>query len=66
VSIPPVLEQMGDKPKTVKFDRAKRERLRKAYNDAKDRVEVFAFEGDDYFVGYAKYLLEHLDNVLGK
>lgn len=51
----------------VSFDRPTRDRLRKAYDAAVAAgVEAFTFEGREYFVSYAKYLLEFLDQVLGK
>lgn len=48
------------------FDRAKRDKLRAAYEAAVAAgQESFEFEGHELLVTFAKYLLEHLDNVLG-
>lgn len=53
--------------KQVSFDRPTRDRLREAYDAAVAAgVKTFVFEGNEYFVGYAKYLLEFLDQALGK
>ena len=53
-------------PDLVEFDAAKKERFRKAYNEAvKEQGETslgaFTFEGGQYLIRYAKYLLEYLD-----
>ena len=49
----------------VNFTPKKRDDLRKAYNQAvEDNVTEFEFDGNTYYVAYAKYLLQHLDNVL--
>jgi hypothetical protein len=51
--------------KDINFDRPMRERLRKAHAAAVAKnQDSFIFEGNEYFVGYAKYLLEHMDNIL--
>ena len=53
----------------VMFDIPRRERLRKAYQQAvDDGEEQFEFEDvpTPILVGYAKYLLQWLDNELGK
>lgn len=48
---------------TIKFDRPKTERLRKAYTAAAQTgQDQFDFEGHTLVTAYAKYLLEHLDN----
>lgn len=48
--------------KMIEYDEPKRERLRKAYDDAREKhAETFEFEGDTYLVQYAMYLLEFLD-----
>jgi len=50
----------------VKFDRDKRERLRKHYEQAvKEQKISFTFDGHELLVSYAKYLLEYLDMRLG-
>ena len=58
---------MGE-PSRVKrkgFDRAKLEKLKGAYRKAlAAKEEMFTFEGDEYLVTYAKYLIEYLENVL--
>jgi hypothetical protein len=44
-----------------------RDGLRAAYDKAcakeHDHRTVFVFDGNEYLVGYAKYLLEYLDNT---
>lgn len=53
---------------TVNFDRPKLERLKKALADAKaggaKRHDVFTFEGEQYVVAYAGYVIEHVDKTL--
>lgn len=50
---------------TVTFTVEVREKLRKAYEAAESEgVETFTFSGNEYVVGYAKYLLEYLDTAL--
>jgi hypothetical protein len=50
---------------TVTFDRAKLERLKTAYQNAlKDKAETFWFEGKEYLVSYARYLIEYLETSL--
>jgi hypothetical protein len=50
----------------VSFDRATRDRLRLAYDRAvAEGLEQFRFEGRDWVVAYAKYVLEYLDGQLG-
>jgi hypothetical protein len=45
----------------MKFDRAKAERFRDAYTKALMENETsFSFEGGDFLVTYAKYVLEYL------
>jgi adenylyl- and sulfurtransferase ThiI len=47
---------------TINFDAAKAERFRKRYESAvRDGEEMFKFEGKDFLVGYAKYVLEYLE-----
>ncbi len=49
------------------FTPAKLKALRKAYLAASAAsVEQFEFEGQVLVTGYAKYLLEYLDGVLGE
>jgi hypothetical protein len=45
----------------IMWDRAKLKRFRRAYKNAK--TEVFEFEGAEFVVGYAKYLIEYLDGL---
>lgn len=53
---------MPDDKKTVSFDRAKLVRFKAAYKETcEKKLEEFTFEGDTYFVGYAKYLIEYLE-----
>jgi hypothetical protein len=50
---------------TVEFNAARRELLRKAYNDAvESEQKVFTFDGNEYLTAYAKYMLEYLDMVI--
>lgn len=47
---------------TVRFDKRKRERLRKALEAAQRAgLQQFTFEEHEYVVRYAEYLLEYLD-----
>lgn len=40
--------------------------LRTAYENAvREGKEIFSFDGNDYVQGYAKYLLEYLEGVIG-
>jgi len=56
-----------DKTTEVSFTPAKRDSLRKAYDKAqKDEAESFTWEGNEYLVTYARYLLEYLDQVFGE
>lgn len=51
----------------VTFDAKKVEEFRKAYVNAKEnKAESFFFEGGEYLVSYAKYLLEYLDTKFKK
>jgi hypothetical protein len=52
---------------TINWDRAMLARFIVAYLDAvsKDQ-EVFTFDGHDFLVSYAKYLLEYLQSQLGQ
>jgi hypothetical protein len=54
--------------KTVTFTPEKRDLLREAYNEAisEGGTKMFLFDGNVYVTKYAGYLLEHLDNTLGK
>ena len=62
---------MNIMPKHVTFDIPKRERLREAYKKAVKKHgersrDSFEFEGGEYVIAYAGYLLEYLDMQLGK
>jgi len=49
------------------FTKKKTDELRTAYNQMRaDGEYKFKFEGHELLVGYAKYLLEYLDDRLGK
>lgn len=49
----------------VSFDRAKTDRLKLAMKEAKDQGrESFVFEGNEFLVAYAEYLVEYLDGYL--
>jgi hypothetical protein len=49
----------------VTFNRAKREQLRQAYENAVSKqLESFTFDGREYLTAYAKYVLQYLDEVL--
>jgi len=57
---------MSDKV-TISWDRAKLERFKQAYKKAVDaRSDTFTFDGHDFVVGYAKYLIEYLEGRLPK
>jgi hypothetical protein len=46
----------------IHFDKFKFNRLKRAYNKAvKAKLESFEFDGEEYVVGFAKYLLEYLE-----
>lgn len=49
----------------VSFDREKLERLKVSYGEAvRLNADSFRFDGNEYIVGYAKYLIEYLDSQL--
>jgi hypothetical protein len=49
----------------VEFDRPKLERLKKAIKAAEIAgADTFTFEGHDYLVSYARYLVEYLESRL--
>lgn len=49
----------------VAFDKSKLDELRRFYKAAvKDKVETFHLDGNEYFVPYAKYLIEYLERKL--
>lgn len=52
---------------TVQFDLKKLKLLKAAYANAVNRhLETFAFDGNAYVVGYAKYLIEYLEGRFAK
>lgn len=49
----------------VEFDRQKLDRLKQRYNEAvKNGEELFVFEGGEYVIGYAKHVIEYLEQRL--
>lgn len=54
----------------VSFDRNDLKALKKLYNTAieakKTKNDIIVFRGDKYILGYAKYLIQHLENVFNK
>lgn len=55
--------------RTIGWNRAKLTRFRKAYHEAASNMEtrrsdVFTFDGYEYVVGYAFYLIEYLNGAL--
>ncbi len=52
---------------TVTFTPEKLKKFKKVYDQHKsDKEATFEFEGKEYLVGYAKYLIEYLDGEMGK
>ena len=53
---------------TITWDAEKRDRLRDAIGEqvakGTDRLDVFEFDGHKFLLGYAQYLLFHLDQKL--
>lgn len=48
--------------KTILWTKPMLERFRKAYQKAvADQVDTFMFDGNEFVVGYAKYLIQYLD-----
>lgn len=50
--------------KLKRFKRAYK-RFKRAYIENSSTKEIFLFEGDEYFVSYAEYLIEYLDGLFG-
>ncbi len=50
----------------ISWDKQKLARFRRAYNDTKGFGPnyIFEFDGREFVVGYAKYLIEYLDSKL--
>jgi hypothetical protein len=52
---------------TVNFDYAMLQRFKRAFKKAtKESKEVFIFEGNEFVIGYAKYLIEYLEEQFKK
>lgn len=50
----------------IKFDVSKLAALRESYFDAQaKKLQIFTFEGHEYDINYAKYLIEFLEARLG-
>lgn len=57
---------MADKQKTIVWTKPMLERLRKAYQKAvADKADTFVFDGNEFVVDYAKYLIQYLDSQFG-
>lgn len=56
--------------KMITWDQLKLQNFKRAYNVAirkgKTKDDVILFEGDEYLMGYAKYLIQHVENVINK
>lgn len=52
-----------DKQTTIEWNRAMFKRFKKAYALQTDTDAVFEFEGNQFVVGYAKYLIQYLEGV---
>ena len=49
----------------VPFDAEKLERLKIKYQETlKQGLDVFEFDGEKYFIGYAKYLIQYLESTI--
>lgn len=57
---------MNEAPeKMITWTSAMLRRFKVAYNKAvADNVDTFLFDGNEFVVGYAKYLIEYLDSRL--
>jgi hypothetical protein len=56
---------MTQDPIMVEFNKDKLIKFKKAYDKATDELKtVFTFEGNEYDLGYAKYLIEYLEGKL--
>jgi hypothetical protein len=55
---------MSQQP-TIEWTRPMLERFKKEYQRArKDKQDVFRFEGNEYFIEYARYLIQFLETKL--
>lgn len=60
-----VISEDGTPHNEVSFDLPMVKRLKSRYGIAVEKAEQeFTFEGREYVTGYAKYLLEYLENKL--
>jgi hypothetical protein len=51
--------------KIINWNKPMLERFRKAYQKAvAEKVDTFMFDGNEFVVGYAKYLIQYLDSAL--
>lgn len=51
----------------VNFNREKLRQFKKIYLAAvEDKKEIFIFDGEEYVTGYAKYVIEYLENKFKK
>jgi hypothetical protein len=56
-------DNMADK--SINWDRPMLERFKKAHADAvAKKVTKFTFDGNEFLVAYAKYLIQYLEGVL--
>ena len=58
---------MSEQDKTITYTPDKLKRLKAAYELHKDagKDAVFEFDGEQYVVNYAKYLIEYLETRMG-
>jgi hypothetical protein len=53
--------------KTVSFDEDKLSNFKRAYNNAKkEGKDIFIFDGNEFVLGYAKYMIEYLEGKFQK
>lgn len=52
---------------SILFDKAKLSEFKIAFEEAKKRNDhYFMFDGNEFFIGYAKYAIEYLENEFKK
>lgn len=59
---------MADERKMIKWTPAMAKRLKVAYAEAcktKTKDDTFVFDGNEFVLGYAKYLIEFLETKFG-
>lgn len=50
---------------TIEWDPPKLARFKKVYAEARDRrLDTFMFDGHEFVIGYAEYLIEYLEGAL--